>query len=199
MATRRKKKTWDAVLWELLVGKPSKGKRSSSGRRKSGAHPLNVKRRYSRWAATVDTNRASSLKEKNDLAAKRAAALLARDREKARAKAAREKRRLEAGKAKKARIDAAQARRTQQTQPTTRTIPAQPRVRVRPSTPTEAVLCGARTDDGTPCQNPTTGGPCSAGHNPKAKSRPRTRTTKASGDQYATDANVVLNLLNGHG
>jgi len=32
-----------------------------------------------------------------------------------------------------------------------------------------SVLCGARTDDGTPCQNPTLGDTCAAGHHPKGK------------------------------
>lgn len=40
-----------------------------------------------------------------------------------------------------------------------------------------ASLCNAPTEDGTPCRNPTTGGPCSAGHNPKSKPKTRRRPT----------------------
>lgn len=176
MATRRRKKSW---LMQLILGKPAPKRRSSSGRRKTGSNPTNVVRRYQRWAATVDTNRATSLKERNDLREKRAKALLARDKEKARAKADKERRRVAADKAKKARIQAAQARRMQQTQPTVRTVPAQPVVTQRRATPTEvsASLCNAPCDDGTPCQNSTKGGPCSAGHNPNAKPRAHMTTT----------------------
>jgi hypothetical protein len=187
VATRRRKKSW---LMELILGKPTpKRRRSSSGRRKAGSHPLNLSRRYQRWAATVDTNRAGSLKEKNDLKEARAKALLERDKQKARARKTREAK----AKERATRMAAAQQRRAGSTQPTTRTVPApRPTGQRRPTAAeVNSTLCGARCDDGTPCENPTTGGPCSAGHNPKAKPRVkahRSTTTRRPGE---TDGQFV--------
>ena len=176
MATRRKKKSALGRFLDGIFG-PSKprAKRSSSGRRKAGSHPLNLSRKWQRFAATVDTNRAASLKEKNDLKAARAKALLERDKQKARARKVREDR----AKARAARMAAAQQRRSQAGRPVTRTVPApQPAAQRRPTAAeVNASLCNARCEDGTPCQNPTTGGPCSAGHNPKAKTSPHARMT----------------------
>lgn len=192
MATRRRKKSALDKFLDTIFGPSSKprSKRSSSGRRKAGSHPVNIVRRYQRWAATVDTNRATSLKEKNDLRQKREKARFDRDREKARAQKVREAkakarvaRKVAVAKARKERMDAAAARRTQGAQPTARTMPApRPATQRRPTAAeVNATLCNAKCDDGTPCQNPTTGGPCSAGHRPKAKAH-RSTTTRNPGE-----------------
>lgn len=151
------------------------------------AHPF---KSWKRAARKIDRGRAEWLKERREIKEDRAKSRLLRDQEIAKKKQAREAKRVAADKARKARMDAAQARRTQQAQPTVRTSPAPAVTTQRRSTPSEAALCGARTDDGTPCQNPTTGGPCSAGHNPKSK--PRTKPTVQQQREAANQRDGVV-------
>jgi hypothetical protein len=135
-----------------------------------------------RWNAKRHRVNNETRKITREAAAVRQRELLQRDRDRA-AKAAERDRKA---KERRDRMAAAQARRVGAPTPTTRPAPTAGGVKQRRSTAAEVLThsrpCGARTQDGTPCEHPVVGDQCAAGHKPSTRARRTTGTTQQPGE-----------------
>lgn len=160
----------------------------------------------------------------NKLAKERAEAAKVSAAEKAKRQIAADQKRVAREKAATARRTAAEARRRQaaarptvvtarvttmthpapppKPRPTKKTTAPRPAPQPTPpgGQPAPAVPCGARTQDGTPCQHPSLGGTCAAGHRPKGQpTRPAARPTSQPRPAAQPEGRSNVTFIGGSG